>query len=104
MIFFTNIGRWFEGLNRRKNCITFRSKKRENNCISSSHLRGLTVGVSSDTSESEKKISKHYSCDCIYQKKKTAAEFQSDDSVEPLLTAQDACPGNFLLVAALVSL
>ena len=34
--------------------ITLRSKKRENSCISSSHLRGLTTGVSSDTSVSEK--------------------------------------------------
>ena len=34
--------------------ITLRSKKRENSCISSSHLRGLTAGVSSDTSVSEK--------------------------------------------------
>ena len=34
--------------------LTLRSKKRENSCISSSHLRGLTTGVSSDTSVSEK--------------------------------------------------
>ena len=34
--------------------ITLRSKKRENSCISSSHLRGLPTGVSSDTSVSEK--------------------------------------------------
>ena len=34
--------------------ITLRSKKRENSCISSSHFRGLTTGVSSDTSVSEK--------------------------------------------------
>ena len=41
-------------VSRTRGIITLRSKKRENSCISSSHLRGLTTGVSSDTSVSEK--------------------------------------------------
>lgn len=41
-------------VSRTRGIITLRSKKRENSCISSSHFRGLTAGVSSDTSVSEK--------------------------------------------------